>query len=113
MHDTRYGGNLTPKYDDIFEAKELLNLPERASMEEIKSSYRELINQYHPDKCKENEEKCNEMTRKIISAYNIIVNYCNNYKYSFSREEVKEHLSDEEWWFERFGDDPLWGKYNR
>ena len=24
--------------------------------------------------------------------------------------EVKNYLSDEEWWFERFGEDPLWRK---
>jgi DnaJ-class molecular chaperone len=65
------------KYQDIIEAKELLNLPERASMKEIKSSYRRLINQWHPDKCTENKDKCAEMTRKIIAAYKIITTYCN------------------------------------
>ncbi len=96
-------------YKDIIEAKALLNLPERASREEIKANYRELISQWHPDKCKENSEKCNEMTRKIISAYNIIDIYCDQYQYSFAKEEVKRFLSDEEWWFERFGNDPVWG----
>ena len=104
---------MTIKYKDIIEAKELLNLPERASMKEIKSNYRELINQWHPDKCKENDEKCNEMTRKIISAYKIIITYCNQYKYSFTKEEVKKYLSDEDLWFERFGNDPLWGNIKK
>jgi DnaJ-class molecular chaperone len=99
------------KYQDIIDAKELLNLPDRASIKEIKSNYRALINKWHPDKCKENDEKCNEMTRKIIAAYDIIITYCNHYKYSFSTEEIRTHLSAEEWWFERFGNDPLWGKF--
>ena len=98
---------MTIKYQDIIEAKELLNLPERVSMEEIKSNYRKLISQWHPDKCKENSEKCNEMTQKIIAAYNIIISYCNQYQYSFAKEEIKKYLLDEDWWFERFGTDPI------
>jgi len=102
---------LTIKYQNIMEAKEVLNLPDRASMKEIKSNYRALINKWHPDKCKENHEQCNEMTRKINSAYDIIITYCNHYKYSFAEDEVRTYLSAEEWWFERFGNDPLWGKF--
>jgi DnaJ-class molecular chaperone len=101
------------KYQDIIESKELLELPERASVKEIKSSYRKLISQWHPDKCKENKDKCNEMTRKIIAAYKVIITYCNQYKYCFGKEEIKKYLSDEDWWFERFGDDPLWGNPNK
>ena len=97
------------KYKDIIEAKDLLNLPERASMEEIKSHYRELISQWHPDKSNESDETCNEMTRKIIAAYDTIIAYCNQYRYCFSPEEIKKYLSDEEWWFERFGNDSIWG----
>ena len=102
--------NLTFKYQDIIEAKELLELPDRASMEEIKSKYRELIGQWHPDKCRKTEEECSEMARKIIAAYKTITIYCNQYKYSFTTDEIKKYLSGEDWWFERFGNDPLWGK---
>jgi hypothetical protein len=28
-----------------------------------------------------------------------------------SIKEIKTHSSSEEWWFERFGNDPLWGKF--
>ena len=101
------------KYQDIIEAKELLNLPERASLEEIKSSYRKLQSQWHPDKCNENKDKCTEMTRKIIAAHKTIIDYCNQYKYSFAEEEIKKYLSKEDWWFERFGDDPFWGNIKK
>jgi DnaJ-class molecular chaperone len=101
------------KYQDIIEAKEVLNLPERASMKEIKTNYRRLLRQWHPDKCKEDIEKCKEMTKKIIAAHKIILLYCDQYKYSFAKEEDDKYLSGEEWWFDRFGNDPLWGnKYN-
>jgi DnaJ-class molecular chaperone len=98
------------RYQDIVEAKELLNLPERATMEEIKSAYRKLISHWHPDKCNENPEKCDEMTKRIIAAYNTI--YCDQYKYSFTKEDIMNLFSDKDWWFKRFGNDPIWGKNN-
>jgi len=97
------------KYQKINEARKLLELPERASMKEIKSNYRKLLNKWHPDKSRKNSTERNEMTRKIIAAYNIIIAYCKQYKFSFTKEEVKNYLSAEEWWLERFGNDPLWG----
>ena len=95
------------KYQQITEARKLLELPERATMEDIKRNYRNLINAWHPDRCPQGKEKCTEMTAKIISAYRTIIDYCSSYQFSFSEEEVRHHLSDEEWWFERFGDTPL------
>ena len=50
------------------------------------------------------------MTRKIIDAHKVIQAYCERYRFSFAKEEVNNYLSGEEWWFERFGDDPLWGR---
>ena len=99
-------------YKDILEAKEFLNLPEKASMEEIKSNYRKLIRQWHPDTCQDSEEKCREMTRKIICAYGIIVSYCNDYKYYFTEDLIKQYVSNKDWWFDRFGNDPLWSRKN-
>ncbi len=88
----------------------MLELPERATMDEIKAGYRSLIKKWHPDKRNAPNKECTEMTDRIINAYRTIFDYCESYKYSFSEKEVKNYLSDEEWWFERFGDDPLWGK---
>ncbi len=96
------------KYQQINQARIMLELPERATMEEIKLNYRNLIRKWHPDKCDSNRDNCKEMTVKIISAYRIINEYCRNYKFSFSKEEVSNYLSAEEWWFERFGKTPLW-----
>jgi DnaJ-class molecular chaperone len=98
------------KYQEITEARKLLGLPERATMEEIKTNYRNLIREWHPDRCKETMEKRTEITARIVAAYKIIIDYCNHYRFSFSKKEVGNHLSEEEWWFERFGNDPLWGK---
>lgn len=96
-------------FDKISKAREILELPETATMEEIKSNYRRLLATWHPDRCQEDNDKCAEMTRNIIEAYQVIMEYCVNYRYSFSEDTVKRNLSPEDWWFERFENDPLWG----
>ena len=96
-------------FEDINAARMLLDLPERVTMEDIKSQYRVLIQKWHPDRCKADKAKCKEMTTRIIDAYRLINNYCKNYEFSFSKEEVNSYLSAEEWWFERFGRSLLWG----
>lgn len=93
------------KYQEIAEARELLELPEHATMEEIKAQYRELLNKWHPDKCSRNKEACVEMTKKLVAAYEVIAEYCKHYRYSFTREEVAKYLSDQDWRLQRFGDD--------
>ena len=96
------------KYDAIREAADILGLSERATMRTIRTSYKELMKQWHPDACGKENEECKIMTQKIIRAYKTILQYCNNYPYSFTREAVNATLSPEEWFFERFGEDPLW-----
>lgn len=96
-------------FEDINTARILLDLPERATMEDIKSQYRVLIRKWHPDRCKADKAKCEEMTTRVIAAYRLINNYCKNYEFSFSKEEVSNYLPAEEWWLERFGRGPLWG----
>lgn len=98
------------KFEKISAARKVLELPETANMKSIKSNYRKLLTKWHPDKSKEKEDKCTEMTRKIISAYKTIMDYCLEYQYNFSKDTVERHGSPEEWWLERFGRDPLWGR---
>lgn len=97
------------KYKEIDAAKCLLELPEQATLADIKKNYRMLLNRWHPDKCKEDTTTCKDMTRKIIAAYRVIMNYCDNYCYSFTKEEIKRQTASEMWWFEQFGEDPVWG----
>lgn len=95
-------------FDDIKAARMLLDLPERATMADIKSQYRILIQKWHPDRCEDDKDTCKEMTARIIAAYRLISDYCKNYEFSFSKEEVSNYFSAEEWWLERFGRNPLW-----
>jgi preprotein translocase subunit Sec63 len=96
-------------YQELTEAREVLELPEKTTLKKIKSQYRKLLKKWHPDKCPDKKERCHEMTTKIIAAYTRIMSYCDQYKISFAQQDVKEYLSPEEWWFERFGNDPVWG----
>ena len=48
-------------FEKIDNARKLLGLGEEATIEEIKSAYKDLSLKYHPDRCKEkNKEKCEE-----------------------------------------------------
>ena len=98
------------KYTDILEAKDVLGLPEHASMDDIKARYRTLITRWHPDTCQEDRAQCEEMTKKLNAAYTIIRMYCEQYRYSFARADIENYMSPEEWWRDKFGNDPLWGK---
>jgi len=101
---------MTLSYTELVEAKKVLQLPDRASMQEIKLSYKSLLKRWHPDTCIADMEKCNEMTARIVAAYKTVRLYCDSYEYSFEEQELKLHLSKEEWWMDKFGEDPLWGR---
>jgi len=99
------------KYEEITKALQILGLYEFATLKNIKIKYTELLKEWHPDLHKENEEICKEKTIEIIDAYRIIMDYCENYKFSFSKEEIEKYISPEEFWEKQFGKDPIWGNY--
>jgi len=101
-----------PKYKAILEAAEVLGITSAVTQEQIKKKYRELVKQWHPDKCQAAPEECKKMTARITEAYKLILEYIENYKFSFEEEEIRQNLSidSDGWWFDRFGEDPLWGK---
>jgi len=93
-------------FDEITAARKVLNLPEQATLAQIKSNYRVLLRKWHPDTCNDENNECLEMTRRITEAYTIILRYCNEYEFSFRKEEVKKSCSAEEWFAQRFGNVP-------
>ncbi len=107
MGSKNSGGKPKHTYDRIIWARDILDLAESATMQEIKNNYRRLIRKWHPDKCREDQKTCREMTDKIIQAHKIIIDYCNRYSFSFDKNEVEKYLSAQEWWLKKFGDDPF------
>jgi len=85
-------------------AKTLLGLRETSSLKEIKTKYKKLMKKWHPDNHKENQEKATQMSAKINAAYEIVMQYCNNYEYAFDEESIKKSTySPSEWWHDKFG----------
>jgi len=97
-------------YKIISEAREILELPESATMVHIKENYKRLIKRWHPDINDSAKELHEEKTRKIINAYKVIMTYCENYSFSFKEEEVGKYISDQERWFKQFGSDSVWAR---
>ncbi|MBD3426824.1 MAG: DnaJ domain-containing protein [Candidatus Omnitrophica bacterium] len=84
-------------FKKINDARKILGLGESATLYEIKDVYRKLSLKYHPDKCEEEEKaECEETFKKISSAYETIMTYCANYRFSFAVEEVQGVDMDKE-----------------
>lgn len=106
-------------YAELKKARELLALPELFTVQEVKKAYREAIQQRHPDKNKSNNNAHWE-SLEIIHAYELIVEYCQNFKFSLKKSDfLKQSLSPSktknaseseyyDWWKEHYGD-PLFG----
>jgi DnaJ-class molecular chaperone len=91
------------RYEALERAREILDLHDRVTLAEIKEQYRTLMKRWHPDTCKEVPEVCEANSRNITEAYNLLMEYVANYKYSFTKEDVAMQLSGAEWWMHRFG----------
>ena len=91
------------RFEALEHAREILDLHDRISLAEIKEQYRTLMKRYHPDTCPDAKEVCEEKSRQITEAYNLLMEYVSNYKYSFTKEEVAMQLSGAEWWMSKFG----------
>ena len=92
-------------------ARSLLGLGERASLREIKKAFRAASKEHHPDMATEQQKGGGEQLpmHEIVAAYETLIAYCESYPVPLVAEEVEE-LDGEEWWLDRFGQDPLWGK---
>ena len=91
-------------FDEVMKAKTLLGLRDTASLPEIKSRYKNLMQKWHPDKHIDNIDMATKMSTEIIEAYKIIMEYVKGYEYRFDETFIKEKtISPHEWWNDRFG----------
>jgi DnaJ-class molecular chaperone len=91
-------------YQELRQALNVFGLGERASLDEIRRRYRELVRQHHPDAGGEDPAAI----RRVNAAYRLLGDYCRHYRFCFSHEEFLEQ-SPEERLREQFSGDPLWG----
>lgn len=96
------------RWQELAAARDLLGLGERATIKEVKQAYRRLSKEHHPDTAGQGGAPV--AMHEITAAYQTVVRHCEQYPIPLSREESDEPLDGEEWWMDRFGQDPLWGK---
>jgi DnaJ-class molecular chaperone len=76
-------------FTEIDEARKVPGLSEAATLKEIKRAYRTLAHHHHPDKHSGTAgEETEETMKKLNWAYKLLMDYCDNYKYSFREEDV-------------------------
>jgi len=93
------------EWEQITRAAQLLGLDEQATLDEIKKAFRRLSKKHQASK--KSTEKV-EMY-KLTDAYHLLLEYCANFAFPLAPGE-DESLEGDDWWFERFGEDHLWGK---
>jgi len=98
------------EWADIKAAADLLGLREKASLAETKKAYRRLSRKHHPDVQNSVKQQIEEIAMyELNEAYQTLLRYCAAYRFPLVPGK-NEKLEGEDWWFERFGHDPLWGK---
>jgi len=93
-------------YADLQEAIRVLGVEDRATIREIKARHRELVKLHHPDTGNTGDP---EKIRKINAAYEVLLGYVSEYRFSFAEDEFYEQNPEERIRMQ-FADDPLWGK---
>lgn len=97
------------KWQAIDNARKLLGLGEQATQGEMKRAYYNLCKQYHPDAVSPGTKNDEEMMYRLTEAYDLLMRYCEEYRFPL-RPEESDIYDAEDWWMDRFGQDPLWSK---
>ena len=71
----------------IEEALKTLDIPPFVTKSEIKKRYKELASIYHPDKTKDATKMV-----AINSAYKTLMEYIENFRYSFDSNEISKQM---------------------
>ena len=93
------------KWEHIDRARRLLKLPLITTRKEIVERYHHLAKELHPDRGGDAEKM-----KALNEAYQILIEYCDNYKIEFKPDPMTHDPTD--FWFQHFGEDPVWGKFN-
>ena len=73
--------------NELYKALQTLELPPFVTKDEIKRHYRYLARKYHPD-TNSDSEKMLEINR----AYELLMEYIENFRYSFDNDEVNKQM---------------------
>ncbi len=81
---------MSKAYEKIHGALETLGLPSHVSLKDITSRYRYLASKLHPDAGGEDEKMAS-----INEAYEVLKRYIENYRFSFSEDEIARQFPQE------------------
>jgi len=73
----------------IKESLEFMDIPPLSSIKDIKRQYRKLSKKYHPDIVGDSK-----MIHKLNESYDVLMSYCENYKFTFDEYEIKKQHPD-------------------
>lgn len=91
-------------YRELEDALAEFDLPQRISWRQLKERHRELVRCHHPDR---GDAADPEKIRRINAAYKVLHEYCNDYRFDFSRQEFLEQCPEERL-REQFSMDSMW-----
>ena len=97
------------EWQAIEEARRLLGLGERATLAEIKEAYRRLSKQHHPDTQGKMAPADDGMMYRLTAAHTLLIRYCEGFRFPLV-PPAGDIYDAEDWWLDRFGQDPLWGR---
>lgn len=91
-------------FDDLNKARGILGLADEASLDEIKTAFKERIKEVHPDRRPADETAAaEEEADQLIWAYEVLLAYTSQYPFSFSEEQFKKvRRRDPPWAVSRF-----------
>ena len=98
------------KSEEIMKAKALFNLGETETVHDIKKKINTYIREWHPDTSMREDTESTQKSVSLIKAKEVLLEYVDNYKISFKKQDVENYLSPNEQWMNRFGSDHVWGK---
>lgn len=90
----------------IQKARRLLKIQSSATLQQIKEAYRERARDLHPDLHPiEERDQWEEQMRETNAAYELIMEYCGQYAFSFAEEVVEQQCRKQdpiEYWKDQF-----------
>jgi DnaJ-class molecular chaperone len=81
---------------EINEARRTLGLSEAATLKEIKQAYRNMAFRCHPDRAG-TDSGSGERMKKLNRAYQVLMQYCARFHYTFREEDVARAYPEEEY----------------
>ncbi len=99
------------EWQAIDRARDLLKLDDRATLGEMKRAYHRMCKKYHPDRAVETDESA-EVMYQLTEAYELLMRYTKEYRFPLIPGEG-DIYDAEDWWMDRFGQDPLWSNRKR